>query len=571
MLQRTTFAFVAALSLVACQSAPTPGATCSAAADCASPLVCRLGRCRAECAQNRDCPVPARCLLDPSHLGSCSLDTDERCASGGHMCPAALICVGDQCASTCRTDADCPSDGVCRDAATTGQRFCFAPDRQDGGPPVDAASRIDTGSQDDAGMVALTDAGRDAGTDAGSDAGMDAFVALDAGADAGTDAAMDTGPIDAARPDAGACSGTACGQAHDLCATAYGTCAIRLSDQRVLCWGHAQILGDTYDASFPAHHACTPADACSVSPVSVRLPSGAPLVAAGLACAAGTVCAWTTSNEAFCWGDDGYGQLGYSPAMLGANPVPGVSDVRSILAGYATFCATNGTGTTTCWGDSTHGQLGTTGSATPATIALGRDHACFSNGTTSVLCRGSDLVAQLGPMGTGADSTTALTVGPFGGGVETVRASAYSTCVLNGSVPRCWGNNSCGETGSGAMSATQRMFVQAGSATYQRLYTSALSRIVCGQTPGGLVDCWGRFQPMSGCTSADQRITPTAHHELDGALTITMGEEHWCFLDSSNVVRCAGSNGNGQLARDPVTAVDDPAFQPVCISSTCVP
>jgi hypothetical protein len=138
---------VFALLLVACQSAPTPGAPCTRATDCASPLVCRFGSCRSECSANRDCPTGAVCLLDASHAGSCSLDIDTRCESGGHTCPTGLVCVGDRCANTCTTNADCPSDGVCRMAATTGVLFCFAPGRDmvDAGSPIDAGTPVDAG------------------------------------------------------------------------------------------------------------------------------------------------------------------------------------------------------------------------------------------------------------------------------------------------------------------------------------------------------------------------------------------------------------------------------------------
>lgn len=140
--------------LAACQSAPTPGASCSLTSDCASPLICRLARCRTECVTSRDCPAGARCLLDGSHIGSCSVEADERCESGGRACPTGLTCVGDRCANTCVTDADCAAGDLCRDAAGTGLRFCFSPDRDDAGAPVDAftadAPPVDATSTPDA-------------------------------------------------------------------------------------------------------------------------------------------------------------------------------------------------------------------------------------------------------------------------------------------------------------------------------------------------------------------------------------------------------------------------------------
>lgn len=102
-----------ALVLVGCQAAASAGAACARASECASPLVCRLGRCRAACASSADCPIGARCLLDVSALGACSIDRDERCSQPGAICPVGLVCVDDACVNACAADGDCPPDARC--------------------------------------------------------------------------------------------------------------------------------------------------------------------------------------------------------------------------------------------------------------------------------------------------------------------------------------------------------------------------------------------------------------------------------------------------------------------------
>src|SRR6476659_8027232 len=113
-----------AMGAAACQPAPNLGASCVRDSDCTSALVCRFGSCRTECTQNRDCPAGARCLL-AGGLGSCSLDRDERCESGGHTCASGLMCLGDRCVNTCTSMADCPPDAICQPAVGTGVSFCF--------------------------------------------------------------------------------------------------------------------------------------------------------------------------------------------------------------------------------------------------------------------------------------------------------------------------------------------------------------------------------------------------------------------------------------------------------------
>src|SRR5690348_14034077 len=82
-----------ALVLVGCQSSVAPGAACTRASDCASPLTCTFGRCRASCVENRDCPAGSSCL--PSATGNaCTVETDLGCETGvGRMCATGLVCV----------------------------------------------------------------------------------------------------------------------------------------------------------------------------------------------------------------------------------------------------------------------------------------------------------------------------------------------------------------------------------------------------------------------------------------------------------------------------------------------
>lgn len=139
---------ISAVLLAACQSSPPIGDACARASDCASPLVCAIGRCRAACATSADCSVGARCLVDPTS-GSrvCSLSVDG-CAT--HACARGFVCVDDACVNACGSLVECP-DGVCSDGA------CVAI-ASDAGPPPDAA---------------IADAGSDGGADGGTDAGAD--------------------------------------------------------------------------------------------------------------------------------------------------------------------------------------------------------------------------------------------------------------------------------------------------------------------------------------------------------------------------------------------------------------
>lgn len=156
-----------ALLLSACVSPPALGAVCARTSDCASPLACHFGRCRAACEATRDCLAGASCLLDSDGVGTCSLDVDLGCESGvGRACPTGLVCVADRCAQRCSATVACATGAVCAEAGG-GSFFCAPSDDHDAG---------------------LADAG-DAATEDASDAALE--DASDAAADDASDAAAD--------------------------------------------------------------------------------------------------------------------------------------------------------------------------------------------------------------------------------------------------------------------------------------------------------------------------------------------------------------------------------------------
>jgi hypothetical protein len=93
----------------ACQSGATPGAACTHSSECASPLVCRLGRCRSECNADRDCPTGARCYF-ANEVGVCELPAIDVCDT--QSCAPPLACRGGHCTQLCATASEC-GGGAC--------------------------------------------------------------------------------------------------------------------------------------------------------------------------------------------------------------------------------------------------------------------------------------------------------------------------------------------------------------------------------------------------------------------------------------------------------------------------
>jgi len=88
------------------------GATCEVNSDCDSRLVCRLSRCRRECADHRDCGLGLQCLLNADKLGACQLEDELECRLDSE-CADVLVCRGGACVNECAVDLDCPPLATC--------------------------------------------------------------------------------------------------------------------------------------------------------------------------------------------------------------------------------------------------------------------------------------------------------------------------------------------------------------------------------------------------------------------------------------------------------------------------
>jgi hypothetical protein len=100
------------------------GSQCSLSSECDAPLVCRLERCRKQCAASRDCAAGLRCLVAQDGSGVCQLEEETTCLLD-EDCPSTLICNPNnmQCGNECEPEEegssasrDCPSGELCVDS-----------------------------------------------------------------------------------------------------------------------------------------------------------------------------------------------------------------------------------------------------------------------------------------------------------------------------------------------------------------------------------------------------------------------------------------------------------------------
>lgn len=181
-----------------------------------------------------------------------------------------------------------------------------------------------------------------------------------------------------------------------------------------------------------------------------------------------------SAGTAYCWGDNGSGELGNGTMVAAAAPTRISSTLQFTQVGTGAFhsCALAADGTAWCWGRGTFGALGNggvTGSATPVQVAgglrfsalsVGLQHSCAVATDGAAYCWGLNSNGQLGSTSTARSADgLAYSVSPavVTGGHRWKEVSAggrHSCGITTDSRLRCWGLNTSGELGDGTTTSS---------------------------------------------------------------------------------------------------------------------
>ncbi len=308
-------------------------------------------------------------------------------------------------------------------------------------------------------------------------------------------------------------------------------------------------------------------------------------------------CAILQNRKVKCWGDGGFGRLGYgntdtigdneTPAAVGTVNLGSGRTARAITAGENHTCVILDNRKVKCWGRGVGGRLGygipddIGDNETPAAvgavnlgpgrtakaISAGGSHTCVIMDTNKVKCWGT---ADLGALGYGnenviGDNETPAAVGPvnLGPGRTAIAISAgeYHTCAIldNGKV-RCWGFAESGQLGYGDIEdigdnelPTARPPVSLGAGR-KAVAISAGYDFTCAILDTGRVRCWGINDSGSLGLGHENDI---GDNELPSsvpvvnlgrkAVAVSAGWEHACALLDNGKLRCWGYGARGQL------------------------
>jgi alpha-tubulin suppressor-like RCC1 family protein len=249
-------------------------------------------------------------------------------------------------------------------------------------------------------------------------------------------------------------------QITDLAIGMYTTCAV--ADGQLYCWGY-NAYGQIGDSTTVVKTSPTKVAGVIEGKVVTQVRPGMY-----------STCA-IADNEAYCWGYNGYGQIGDGTSanksvptkvMQAANLLQGKT-ITDITTERYTTCVV-ASGEAYCWGYNASGQLGdgsTTIRSVPVKVTqasgmlLGKTVRSINEGygytcaTTNAeaFCWGDNGYGQLGD-NTAANRTVPVKVSTIAG-FRALTTGYNTTCGINDSVTYCWGYNGYGQIGDGTVVA----------------------------------------------------------------------------------------------------------------------
>lgn len=338
------------------------------------------------------------------------------------------------------------------------------------------------------------------------------------------------------------------------------TCAIA-SDDVVWCWGDNSYgqLGSSAHAGLANSRSLVPVQAAA-------LPDGR--VARSITSGKGHVCVLAQDGSVWCWGYNGYGEVGVSGGnQVDPVRVPLADTATMVVAGGNSTCAVLTNSQLWCWGRNNRGQLGVgaannvanaspsrvgsvPGSFTVATLDLGALHACATSTVGDTWCWGAYHDGRLGT-NVASDVAAPQRLSTLAAGQSTsVSAGADHTCVMVSAQVQCFGANAMGQLGADpatlASSSTPRTVTGSAAATV----VTAGTETTCMIVGAGVLECLGSDSSgqLASGSSGSSRHTPAAVGGIQTAVAdFSAGDTHACAVLVSGGVRCWGGNLSGQL------------------------
>ena len=347
------------------------------------------------------------------------------------------------------------------------------------------------------------------------------------------------------------------------------TCAIS-NVNKVWCWGDnsSYQLGVGSGGSVPSD---------SAVPIETNALGGG-RIAKKIAAGSVHTCALATDGTVWCWGDNGFGQIGVGAGTY-AQPtrVTLATTASMIAAGGNSTCAVLSDNRVQCWGKNQYGQLGINTDGTTETspqfvshipdwfvvanIEMGANHTCAISAAGAAWCWGYYLDGRLGTSQSSNVVVPAAT-SSLAGTAVTVSAGGAHTCVVlaNGTLT-CFGKNNNGQIGQSlsTVSSSSPMTVTLSGAA------SAVSigfDFTCAAMTSGGVECFGAngFGQVGNGSTSTRVLNPTSVLGINGSVgDVIVGLNHACAIKSLGQLVCWGNNDFGKTGSNTGNLVETSA------------
>jgi alpha-tubulin suppressor-like RCC1 family protein len=284
-------------------------------------------------------------------------------------------------------------------------------------------------------------------------------------------------------------------------------------------------------------------------------------------------CGISTLGDAYCWGNNEFGQLGNGEVGVGlqknlpfkVNMPAGVS-FTAISTGFRHTIAITSSGKAYAWGLNTLGQLGdgsTTNRLAPvevnmpsgvsfSKISSGVQHTVAITADGKGYAWGRNNLGQLGVGNTTNSSTPVAVSMPAGVTFTAVDAGdRYNIALSSTGQAYAWGANFFGKLGDGTTTNRQApvAVIMPSSVKFTRV-TASSGAISMAVSAGGQAYGWGlnNFGQLGdGTTTNQESPVPVDMPAGINFVDIDTGENHTIAITSAGRAYAWGANGSGQL------------------------
>lgn len=288
-----------------------------------------------------------------------------------------------------------------------------------------------------------------------------------------------------------------------------------------------------------------------------------------------TTCAVAVGGKAYCWGAGNLGQLGNGGTGRFTTPsavAGGLVFANVASGGIDSFsCGLTTVGAAYCWGYDDFGQLGngtTVGNST-VPVAVGGNltftslsvgssgHACGLVAGGAAFCWGYNSTGQLGVGAIGLSTSPVAVSGGLTFSAISAGESGETCGITLSGAAYCWGFNGDGELGNGTLANSNAPVAVSGGLTFKSISAGFAS--TCGLTPAGAAYCWGdnTYGELGNSSTTSSKV-PVA---VSGGLVFTslsVGDAFACGVTTAGAAYCWGYNGLGQLGNGTTSARSTP-------------